>query len=68
MVGWFNSYINNVINRDVKDIEDIKNPEALLNLMKLCALRTATLLEIGSWAKEVQLTAETLKNYLSILD
>jgi predicted AAA+ superfamily ATPase len=64
---WFEIYINDVIDRDLHNVGNIKNTSALLHLFELCAMRTASLLEVNTLAKECRLSAETVKNYLHIL-
>lgn len=65
---WFTVYLEDIINRDVKAVGDIRNPDALLRLIKLCATRTASLLEINTLAKEVQISGDTVKAYLATLE
>ncbi|WP_394172339.1 ATP-binding protein [Thalassotalea litorea] len=65
---WFSVYLEDIINRDVKAVDDIRNPDALLKMFKLCAVRSATLLEMNSLAKDVQISVETAKSYLSTLE
>lgn len=65
---WFNIYLQDIINRDVKAVEEVRNPEALLKLLKLCATRTATLLEVNSLAKEIQISVSTVKSYIHTLE
>ena len=65
---WFMSYVQDIIQRDVQALADIRNPAALLQLFKLCAARTASLLEVNTLSKETQLSVDTVKSYLSVLD
>lgn len=65
---WFTVYLEDIINRDLKAVDEIRNPDALLRLLKLCASRTASLLEINTLAKEVQISADTVKSYIAILE
>ncbi len=65
---WFNIYLEDVINRDVKAVDDVRNPGALLKLLKLCATRTASLFEVNSLAKETQIGVSTVKSYMHTLE
>lgn len=65
---WFTVYLEDVINRDVKALGDIRNSEALLRILKLCATRTASLLEINALAREAQISSETVKSYIATLE
>jgi predicted AAA+ superfamily ATPase len=65
---WFTVYLEDIINRDVKAVDEIRNSDALLRLLKLCATRTASLLEINTLAKEVQISADTVKSYIATLE
>ena len=65
---WFTVYLEDIISRDLKVVDDIRNSDALLRLLKLCATRSASLLEINSLANEVQISGDTVKSYLAILE
>jgi len=40
----------------------------LLQLLKLCATRTASLLEINTYSKEIQISVDTVKSYIATLE
>lgn len=65
---WFNIYVNDIITRDAKEVDNIDNTDALISLFKICAHRTASLLESSSMAKEVQLSLNTTKKYIETLE
>lgn len=65
---WFKSYLDHIINKDAKEVANINNPTALLNLLKLCAARTASLQELNSLARDIGINVETIKIYLSTLE
>lgn len=65
---WFSVYLEDIINRDVPLISEIRNPNALMNLLKLCSARTASLLEINSLANDTKISIETVKTYLATLE
>lgn len=64
---WFSSYIRTYIERDLHDMGNIRNLDSFMRLYLSLALRSANLLNKAEIAKECQLDAKTLDNYLGIL-
>lgn len=65
---WHKQYLNAIIQRDVKDIADIRDENELLRLIQIIALRTGSMLNISNLAKDLGLQRETIDKYLSILE
>ena len=64
---WFATYITDIINKDAQSVDTLRNPEALEQLLRLCAAQSASIIEINSVSKALQSSAETVKNYLFTL-
>lgn len=65
---WYRQYVNSLLQRDVADIAAIRNVDDVGRLLELLALRTATLLNVSSTAKDLSLRRETVEKYLSVLE
>lgn len=65
---WHKQYLNAIIQRDVKDIADIRDENEMLRLVHITALRTGSMLNISNLAKDLGLQRETIDKYLTILE
>jgi hypothetical protein len=64
---WFSSYISSYIERDIRDIGEIRNLPQFIKLFNLLASRSANLLNIKSLANIADINEATVKNYLTLL-
>lgn len=65
---WYKQYVNALICKDLLDIESIAYPEKSLQLLKLSAHFSGKLVNLTELGKRVGLNAETIKNYLYLLE
>lgn len=65
---WLNSYILTYIERDVRQIINIKDLSAFQNFLRMCAGRTGQLLNYSSLANDLSVSYHTVQNWLSILE
>jgi predicted AAA+ superfamily ATPase len=65
---WHLAYLQTIIQRDVKDVADIRDQDELLQLIELMAVRTATLFNASSVGNELSLERRTVEKYLSVLE
>src|SRR5215470_7948488 len=65
---FFESYLSDLINRDVSQISDIEQPEQMRRLLNLVGASMASLAAPGSFANRLQLSASTVKRYLDLLE
>lgn len=52
-IKWFDSYLTTILNRDIKSLSDLKNPEIIVALLSLLSTRTGGLLNNTEVAKEL---------------
>lgn len=64
---WFSSYISTYIERDARDIGEIRNLDGFIKLYKSIAFRTANILNKADMCKDVGIDKKTLDNYMTIL-
>jgi predicted AAA+ superfamily ATPase len=65
---FFESYISDVINRDVRQLADIERTGDMRRLVNLVAASTGTLANPLNMANRLQVPATTVKRYLDLLD
>lgn len=65
---WLSSYIATYIERDVRDIENIRNIDKFAKLVHLLASRSGNILNKADLSKESTLDTKTLDNHLTLLE
>lgn len=58
-VKRFDSYLTTILNRDVKSISDLKNPDMMVSLLSVLSVRTGGLLNNTAIAKEMAIDYRT---------
>jgi len=65
---WFSSYIRTYIERDVRDIGELRNLEKFIGVFNVLATRSANMLNKSNLAKDTKVDVKTLDNYLVLLE
>ncbi|MCK5690036.1 ATP-binding protein [Myxococcota bacterium] len=65
--AWYNDYIQTIIQRDMGQIAEINQLEALPQLLKMAASHTSQLINISDLAAPFQLSRPTIRNYMTLL-
>ena len=65
---WFPNYIRDYLERDVRQLSNIRNLSSFQIFLKLCAARCAQQLNTSSLANECGVSHTTIKNWLSVLE
>jgi predicted AAA+ superfamily ATPase len=65
---FFESYITDLVNRDVRQLTEIERPADMRRLVNLVAASTASLAVPAALASRLQVPASTVKRYLDLLD
>ena len=61
---WFDNYLTTILNRDVKSLSDLKNPDYMITLLSLLSMRTGGLLNNTELAKEIGIDYRTYEKLL----
>lgn len=64
-VRWFDNYLTTILNRDVKSISDLKNPDMMVMLFSLLAMRTGGLLNNTAIASEIGVDYKTYEKMMA---
>ena len=65
---YFQSYVDDLIDRDVVQLSEIERRSELRSLMRLLAVRMAQPLNIDSLASEARIPARTVSRYVDLLE
>lgn len=65
---FFDSYVTDLVTRDVQQISDIQRPAEMRRLLSVVAARMATLAVAESIAADVAMPRQTLSRYLDLLE
>jgi len=64
---WYQDYITTILQRDVRNLAEIDKLSSMPNLLKVLALRTASLVNDAAAAREAGLNAMTYRRYRTLL-
>ncbi|MDR0414800.1 MAG: ATP-binding protein [Prevotellaceae bacterium] len=67
-VDFYPHYIETYLQRDVRQIKNVGNLNAFTRFLKLCAGRTGNILNLTSLANDADVSVNTVKSWLSILE
>lgn len=66
--AWFTSYVNTMLQRDIRDLANVEGLTAFPRLLALLATRAGALMNYAHIARSVQMPQTTLKRYLALLE
>jgi len=65
---WFPAYVNTYIERDVRQLINVRNLSAFQRFIRMCAARTGQLLNLSSLASDCGITHNTAAAWISVLE
>lgn len=65
---WYDNLLTTIIERDVKDIEDIARPRDLAKILSILATRTSNLLNVSELSRASSIPYTTLTHYMALLE
>src|SRR5207237_9969 len=66
--AWFESYIGAILQRDVRDISNVRDLADMPRLLALAASRATGLLDYADLSRSLAMPQTTLRRYLSLLE
>lgn len=66
--AWFESYVQAILQRDVRDLANIEQLTEIPNLLHLLAMRSGTLLNFAELSRTAAIAQSTLKRYFALLE
>ena len=64
---WLNAYIETYIEKDIRQLMEIKNRDSFLRFISLCAGNVGSLLNLSRIATDCSISVPTAKSWLSVL-
>ncbi len=65
---WFNAYISTYVERDIRDVGELRDISAFIRFYNIIAPRSCSLLNKSSLAADTNLSEATVSNYLAMLE
>lgn len=65
---FFSSYVESIVERDVREVSRVRDPSALATLLRLVAARSGSLARFQALAREVGVDGKTAKAQLDVLE
>ncbi len=65
---WFESYIQTMLQRDIRDISHIEGLTQLPRILELLSVRSASLLNVSEVSRSLGIPVNTLRRYLTLLE
>ena len=65
---WFPAYVNTYIERDVRQLINVRDLSAFQRFIRMCAARTGQLLNLSSLASDCGITHNTASAWISVLE
>lgn len=65
---WYQQYLSAMVERDVRDVANIRDGAEIGRLLEISALRTGGLLNASSLATDLRLDRQTVERYLTVLE
>ena len=65
---WFTNYIDTYLSRDVEEEINVSNLSTFRKFIQVCAIHSGQLLSMDKIARDVGISATTVKSWLSILE
>ncbi|NCO01076.1 MAG: ATP-binding protein [Epsilonproteobacteria bacterium] len=65
---WFNSYISTYVERDIRDVGELRDISSFIRFYNIIAPRSCGLLNKSDLASDANLSEPTINNYLSMLE
>ena len=65
---FFESYVDSIVDRDVRETSSVHDPDSVGALLRLLAARSASLLSYEALARETGLNGKTVKAHIAVLE
>lgn len=65
---WFNSYISTYVERDIRDIAELRDINSFIRFFNIIAPRSCSLINKSKLASDSSLSESSVNNYLSMLE
>lgn len=64
---WFSEYLSRVLDRDIRDLANVRRPGEMLRLLTLCATRVGSLVNVDAMIGDLGIALSTGRRYYELL-
>lgn len=65
---WFESYIESIVTRDIRDLADIRRSDEIPSLLRLIAAQAANLFKAEAMSNDMGISTKTVQSYAELLE
>ena len=65
--AWWRQYLESILEKDVKDVANVQDVDALSRLLETLACQTGELLNISNLHRDLRISRPTLDHYMAVL-
>lgn len=65
---WYNNYVDTYVERDVRQLVNVRDLSTFQRFIRMCAARTGQILNLSSLANDCGITHNTAKAWISVLE
>lgn len=66
--AWMRSYLNLILQRDIKDLAQIEKITDMPNILKILAYQAANLLNVAEISRDAKMVMQTVHRYIALLE
>jgi len=66
--SWFESYVRALVERDIRDLADVRRSGEIARLLQLIATRVGNILQPAGIARDLALARPTVESYIALLE
>ncbi len=66
--AWYRQYINSLVQKDIRDIQQISHPDKMLKLLRLMASFSGNLVNLTELGNKLGLDKDTVKKYMGLFE
>lgn len=67
-IAWMRSYLNLILQKDIKDLAQIEKITELPNILKILAYQVANLLNVSEISRDAKMVSQTVHRYITLLE
>ena len=66
--SWFESYVRSIVERDIRDLADVRRSEEIGRLLQVIATRVGNILQPARLARDLSISRPTVESYIALLE
>lgn len=66
--SWFESYVRSMVERDIRDLADVRRSDEIGRLLQVIATRVGNILQPAKLARDLSIARPTVESYIALLE